>query len=158
MFFFHWCFSLLVLAMQENCRINNQCSCKRQTLYHCVLYTCMHRIFILHVCACVRACVCITVHNCLLSFTDSMLIMSVTPCPLCCWIIDAGSTVRIRDRAMIDECFMLPFILYMNFGGISMAVCYCFQQQWHSVNVLCMFHMHITFPTTLISFHYSTYS
>lgn len=106
----------------------------------CTVCLCMDSIYSYSVC--VLMYVCITVQNCFLSFTDSILIMSVTPCLLYCWIIDAGSTVRIRDSAMIDECFMLPFILYMIVGGISMAVCYCFQQQWHSVNVLRMFHVH----------------
>lgn len=64
-------------------------------------------------CVCVCMCKGIIVHNCLPCFTDSTLIMDVTPRPLCWWIIDGGSTVRIKDCAMIDECFVLPFFLYI---------------------------------------------
>lgn len=44
--------------------------------------------------------------------------LSVTPCPLCWWIIYGGSTVRITDKAMVDKWIIPPFNLHMNVKGI----------------------------------------
>lgn len=136
---FHWCFALLITAEKKentsstftweiHCTINvNTCSYK-------LLYISNFQGHVWCVCA-------------LLSTIASFFHQQYThhvchPGPLCWWIIDDGSTVRIRDTAVIDERFMLPFILYIYVVRISMPVC-CIQRQWHSVNVLCIFNVHI---------------
>lgn len=72
-----------------------------------------YTIYVDVVCMCVCVYKGITVHNCLSCFTDSTLIMDVTLRPRCWWIIDGGSTVTVRDCAVMDECFVLPFVLYI---------------------------------------------
>lgn len=86
----------------------------KYTVYsHLPRIICICTIYVDVVCMCVCVYKGITVHNCLPCFADSTLIMDVTLRPRCWWIIDGGSTVTVRDCAVMDECFVLPFVLYI---------------------------------------------
>lgn len=154
MFFFHWCFIVSIVCIYIS--IYTVCTHSPRAVYMSICSVC--------VCVYVQGHYCsqlpplfhrqYTHHGC---HSPSSVLMNNR------WWQYSKNQRLCNDRWMFCAAILS---LYMTAGCISIPVC-LFQQQWRSINILCIFHVHILFPTTsffptctsiLIFLHYSTSS